>query len=506
MSDEAADRRNKLKKLLQIGNAYSNDFRRSVRNDATDAAHQTEINAADLQSQYQNLTRNELEERKVQTAITGRVMAKRQMSKTSFVKLRDAAGTIQLMINMTTPEIVQSFELLDSGDIVGACGTLTKTKTNELSVRVSELRILAKSIHPMPEKFHGLADIETRYRKRYLDLIINAESREVFEKRSRIIAHIRDYLNRRNFLEVETPMMQALPGGAAAKPFVSYHNALDMTLYLRVAPELYLKRLLVGGFERIYELNRNFRNEGISSHHNPEFTMLEFYQAYADYRLAMDRTEALLRSCQSQVDTEFPKTSQEREEISGVCRDLSRPFVRITFRQALLEYISDLNESSLDEPQALKNYADSKSIAVDNTDNPYLLQLALFEKQVEPLLQEPTFITDYPAIVSPLARLKPDNPDIAERFELFISGYEVANGFSELNDPIDQARRLKIQARQKSADDEAMYYDADYIEALEHGMPPAAGVGIGIDRLVMILTGCTAIKDVILFPLLHPKQ
>ena len=503
MSDEAADRRNKLAKLLQSGNAYPNDFKRTTRIDDADA----EMYTADFQTQYGDTTRAELEERKVAAAVAGRVIAKRQMSKTSFVKLRDAAGTIQLMIDMTNPEVVQCFELSDIGDIVGADGTLTKTKTDELSVRVNEMRILAKSVHPMPEKFHGLTDIETRYRKRYLDLIINEDSRKVFEKRSRIIAYIRNHLNRQGFLEVETPMMQALPGGATAKPFVTHHNTLDMTLYLRIAPELYLKRLLVGGFDKVYELNRNFRNEGISSHHNPEFTMLEFYQAYADYHQAMDRTEALLRSCRSHLDTEFPKTLQEREEISDDYCDLSRPFARITFKEALLKYIDALDEQSLDDPQALKNYADSKSIAVDNTDNPYLLQLALFEKQVEPQLQEPTFVSDYPTVVSPFARPKQENPNIAERFELFISGYEIANGFSELNDPADQAQRLKMQAEKKShGDDEAMYYDADYIEALEHAMPPAAGVGIGIDRLIMILTGCTTIKDVILFPLLHLKK
>ncbi|MBC6413443.1 MAG: lysine--tRNA ligase [Chromatiales bacterium] len=487
MSDEAADRRAKLAKLLQRGDIYPNNIERTL--------------AEHFQVQYGHLTRDELEKHNVSAALAGRVMAKRQMSKTSFIELHDASAKIQLMLSMTNPEIVQTFELLDSGDIVSATGTLTKTKTGELSVRVKALRILAKSIHPLPEKFHGLADIETRYRKRYLDLIINADSLAVFEKRSRIIAYLRSYLGGVGFLEVETPMMQGLSGGAAAKPFVTHHNALDMTLYLRVAPELYLKRLLVGGFEKVYELNRNFRNEGISSHHNPEFTMLEFYQAYTDYRLAMDRTEDLLRNCQLYLQEQFPHPPPASD-----C-DLSQPFVRMTFKQALLEYIDDLNEQSLDNPQVLKNCALSKGITVGDIDNPYLLQMALFEKQVEPQLQKPTFVTDYPTIVSPLAHSKPDTPDVAERFELFVSGYEIANGFSELNNPIEQARRLKAQAQQKSiGDDEAMYYDADYIEALEYAMPPAAGVGIGIDRLVMILTGCTAIKDVILFPLLHAKK
>ena len=487
MGDETVDRRAKLAKLLQLGDAYPNDFERTL--------------AKYFQDQYKHLTRDELEECNVQAALAGRVMAKRQMSKTSFIALRDASGTIQLMLNMTDSKLLQILELLDSGDIVGASGTLTKTKTGELSVRVNELRILAKSIQPMPEKFHGLADIETRYRKRYLDLIINQDSLRVFEKRCRIIAYIRAYLGSADFLEVETPIMQGLPGGATAKPFVTHHNALDMTLYLRIAPELYLKRLLIGGLEKVYELNRNFRNEGISSHHNPEFTMLEFYEAYTDYRLAMDRTEDLLRNCQSHLHEKFPAGAGD-----NYC-DLSRPFARITFKQALLKYIGDLNEQSLDDLKALKNCAKRSGIVIDDVDNPYLLQLALFEKQVEPQLQEPTFVIDYPALVSPLAQPKQETPDIAERFELFASGYEIANGFSELNNPVEQARRLKIQAQRKSGgDDEAMYYDADYIEALEHAMPPAAGVGIGIDRLVMILTGCTAIKDVILFPLLHPKK
>ena len=487
MSDEAADRQKKLAALLRLGNAYPNDFERRP--------------AAYFQTQYLQLTREQLEQNKPQAALAGRVIAKRQMSKTSFIKLRDASGTMQLMIDMTNTEIKPIFGLLDNGDIVAASGALTKTKTGELSVRVSKLWVLAKSIHPMPEKFHGLADIETRYRKRYLDLIINEDSLRVFEIRSWLIAYIRNYLNEQGFLEVETPMMQSLPGGATAKPFVTHHNALDMTLYLRVAPELYLKRLLIGGFEKVYELNRNFRNEGISSHHNPEFTMLEFYQAYIDYRRAMDRSEHLLSDCQIHLHEKFPHISGNNHY------DLSSPFTRITFRQALLKYVRGLNEQSLADAQILKNYAIDKGIAVNDGDGLYPLQLALFEKLVEPQLQEPTFVIDYPTIVSPLARPKSEQPEIAERFELFVAGNEIANGFSELNDPIEQARRLKIQAQQKSdGDDEAMYYDADYIEALEHAMPPAAGVGIGIDRLVMMLTGCPAIKDVILFPLLHPKK
>ena len=504
MSDEAADRRKKLKQLSQSGDAYPNDFRRTAASD--DTTHPIETSSADFHAQYQHLDRDELETQKIQVAVAGRVIAKRQMSKTSFVKLRDPGGTIQLMIVGSAEGVIGSFELLDNGDIVGACGSLTKTKTGELSVRVSKLRILAKSLQPMPEKFHGLADIETRYRKRYLDLIINENSRMVFKMRSRIITYLRDYFNRQNFLEVETPMMQNLPGGATAKPFITHHNALDMTLYLRIAPELYLKKLLIGGFEKVYELNRNFRNEGISSQHNPEFTMLEFYQSYIDYRQAMDRTEELLRTCQSCLYKEFPSLPKAEETARNDFHDLSEPFECITFRQALLKYTNGLSEQSLDNPKLLKDYATAAGIAVDNTDNLYLLQLAIFEKHVEPQLQTPTFVSDYPSIVSPLARPKSGYPDIAERFELFISGYEVANGFSELNDPIEQARLLKMQAEQKSSgDDEAMYYDADYIEALEHAMPPAAGVGIGIDRLVMILTGCNAIKDVILFPLMHPK-
>ena len=493
MSDESADRRKKLDALLQSGNAYPNDFAR--------------VAISSFHAEYSQLTRDELEERKISAAVAGRVIAKRQMSKTSFVKLRDDSDAIQLMITDASAQVAQSFELLDTGDIVGARGTLTKTKTGELSIRVEELCILAKALHPMPEKFHGLADIEIRHRKRYLDLIINEDSRTIFKKRSHIIASIRDYLNRHSFLEVETPMMQSLPGGATAKPFITHHNALDMTLYLRIAPELYLKRLLVGGFEKVYELNRNFRNEGISSYHNPEFTMLEFYQAHSDYHQAMDLSEALLRNCQASLQEEFANAQVGTDNANeGLC-DLSQTFARITFRQALLKYIDGIDEQSIDDPQALKQHADREAIVVDNSEDIYMLQLALFEKQVEPQLQAPTFVTDYPAIISPLARPSQQQPEIAERFELFISGYEIANGFSELNNPVEQAHRLKIQAEKKSSgDDEAMYYDADYIEALEYAMPPAAGVGIGIDRLVMILTGCTSIKEVILFPLLHPKR
>lgn len=494
MSKEAKDRRQKLETLRQRelekqgrnAEVYPNDFRRSSL-------------AGTLQTECRDLTREELEQQVRTVKVAGRIMAHRQMGKTNFMKLTDSSGEIQLMVvKAEVPtELWKDLNLIaEVGDIVGAEGTLTKTKSGELSIRVSALRHLAKALEPFPEKFHSLTDVEARYRKRYLDLITNAESRKVFQQRSQLITCLRDYLNQRDFLEVETPMMQSLPGGATAQPFVTHHNALDMELYLRVAPELYLKRLIVGGFEKVYELNRSFRNEGISTRHNPEFTMLEFYQAYADYHDAMNLTEDLIRSACLQVLDKTLVTWGNQTS------DLSKPFARISFYDALQQ----INDLDFNQPETLRNRAIAEGIAADDTVSDDQLCLKLFEKLIEPKLMAPTFVMDYPAVISPLARRSSQNPDIAERFELFIFGCEIANGFSELNDPNDQDNRLQEQARQKSeGDDEAMYYDADYIEALAYAMPPTAGVGIGIDRLTMILTGSLSIRDVILFPLMHRK-
>ena len=523
----SAERRRKLEALRAEGDAYPNDFRR-------DAV------AADLHRDCGVLDRDALEAAQTRVRVAGRLVGKRVMGKTSFAVLRDMSGDIQLMLSAAVAgdDDYRRFKTLDVGDIVGAVGLVTRTRTGELSVRVERLRLLVKSLHPLPEKFHGLADIETRHRKRYLDLIAGGGAREIFRKRSRIVAAIRDDLNRRGFLEVETPMMQPLPGGAAARPFVTRHHALDMPLYLRVAPELYLKRLVVGGLEKVYEINRNFRNEGVSARHNPEFTMLEFYQAYADYRDLMQLTGDLLRRVCDEV------CGGPVVEFDGRRLDFSGPFDELRFDDAILRHNPALDAAALQDParlvQALADVgvgaAATAAVASVGTDatagtdanagagaaaddagtdaaanagavgaaaagSVAKLKLELFEKTVEPRLEQPTFITAFPTAVSPLARRNDDAPEVADRFELFIAGLEVANGFSELNDADDQRLRFREQARDRAGgDDEAMYYDADYIEALEYGLPPTAGEGIGIDRLVMLLTGAPSIRDVILFP------
>lgn len=495
----SAERRRKLEALRAEGGAYPNDFRR-------DAV------AADLHRDCGALDRDALEAAPTRVRVAGRLVGKRVMGKTSFAVLRDMSGDIQLMLSAAAAgeDAYRRFKTLDVGDIVGAEGRITRTKTGELSVRVEHLRLLVKSLHPLPEKFHGLADIETRHRKRYLDLIAGGGARDIFRKRSRIVAVIRDDLNRRGFLEVETPMMQPLPGGAAARPFVTRHHALDMPLYLRVAPELYLKRLVVGGLEKVYEINRNFRNEGVSARHNPEFTMLEFYQAYADYRDLMRLTGELLRRVCDEV------CGGPVVEFGGVRLDFSGPFDELRFDDAILRHNPALNAAALQDParlvQALVDAGvDGDAAGADAASDAGVsgaaagsiakLKLELFEKTVEPRLEQPTFITAFPTEVSPLARRSDDDPEVADRFELFIAGLEIANGFSELNDADDQRRRFREQARDRAGgDNEAMYYDADYIEALEYGLPPTAGEGIGIDRLVMLLTGASSIRDVILFP------
>ena len=423
-------------------------------------------------------------------------MLKRVMGKASFVTIQDLSGRIQLYVQRDAvgEAVYADFKHWDIGDIVGCSGELFKTKTGELTVKASEVRLLSKNLRPLPDKFHGLTDIEAKYRQRYVDLIMNEDSRFTFVARSRMVQSIRNYMGAHGFLEVETPMMHPIPGGAAAKPFTTHHNALDMELFLRIAPELYLKRLVVGGFEKVFEVNRNFRNEGLSPRHNPEFTMMEFYEAYANYRSLMDFTEGLIRhSAREALGTEV-------FTYQGRTLDLSRPFHRLTIVEAIRKYHPGFSESQLGDTDFLRQKIQDFGEKV-KPGGLGSLQLQLFEACAEAELWEPTFIIDYPVEVSPLARASNDNPEITERFELFIVGREIANGFSELNDPEDQAARFRAQVDAKAAgDEEAMYFDADYIRALEYGMPPTGGCGIGIDRLVMLLTDSASIRDVILFP------
>ncbi len=483
-------RREKLVRLRAAGQAYPNDFRRDWL-------------AADIHTAYGELDEDTLTASPIQVRVAGRLMAKRIMGKASFAQLQDMSGRIQLFIQHEAvgEAVYQDFKGWDLGDILGARGELFRTKTGELTIRVQELRLLTKSLRPLPEKFHGLTDVEVRYRQRYLDLIMNPASVQVFRTRIRIIQHLRDFLNARGFLEVETPMMQPLPGGAAARPFVTHHNALDMPLYLRIAPELYLKRLVVGGFERVYEINRNFRNEGVSTRHNPEFTMLEFYQAYADYRDLMDLTELMLRELAQHVLGDATVIYQ------GRAYDLNQPFRRLSLTDAVLAANPELDPTRLREVAYLADHCTRLRMPVKPTWGWGKLLLELFEKTVEESLFDPTFITDFPAEVSPLARLKDDDPALTDRFELFLAGRELANGFSELNDPEDQAERFQRQvAEQAAGDEEAMSFDADYVRALEYGMPPTAGEGIGIDRLVMFFTDSPSIRDVLLFPHMRPAD
>jgi lysyl-tRNA synthetase class 2 len=484
-----AQRRAKLNALREAGNAFPNDFRRDAI-------------AGELHAENDQKDNELLEASPVRVKVAGRLMAKRVMGKASFAQLQDMSGRIQLFLQRDTlPEgLYQDFKGWDIGDIVGAEGVLFKTKTGELSIKTESIRILTKSLRPLPEKFHGLADQETRYRQRYIDLIMNEVSRNTFRMRTRIVQYIRQYLNDRDFLEVETPMMQAIPGGATARPFTTYHNALDMDLFLRVAPELYLKRLVVGGYERVYEINRNFRNEGLSTRHNPEFTMLEFYQAYADYHDLMDLTEDLLVS----MATDLLGTTGI--DYQGERFDFGRPFRRMTVRDSILHFNPGLTPGDVDDPVAAWKLAAGMGIALKDSYGLGKIQVEIFEKTVEERLVDPTFITAYPTEVSPLARRNDDNPLVSDRFEFFVGGREIANGFSELNDAEDQAERFRRQVQEKAAGDlEAMHYDADYIRALEYGMPPTAGEGIGIDRLVMLFTDSPSIRDVLLFPHMRPE-
>ncbi len=483
------ERKAKLKALRGAGNAFPNDFRRTHL-------------AADLHRDYGAKSNEELEPVEIKVMMAGRMMLKRVMGKASFATLQDMSGRMQLYISndVTGEETHASFKHWDLGDILGAEGTLFKTRTGELSVKVTGLRLLSKSLRPLPEKFHGLADQEQKYRQRYLDLITNPESQRVFKARSGIIQSIREFFVERGYLEVETPMMQPIPGGAAAKPFVTHHNALDMQLYLRIAPELYLKRLVVGGIEKVFEINRNFRNEGMSTRHNPEFTMLEFYEAYQDYHYLMDLTEELLRGLAQKVTSSTTLTYQ------GTAIDLGKPFDRLTMAEAIGKYNPRYAPQDLATIDNLRNALEGFKVEVFPTDGLGLLQLKLFEQTTEDKLIQPTFIVAHPTDVSPLARSNDQNPAVTDRFELFITGRELANGFSELNDPEDQAARFQQQVQAKEAgDEEAMYYDADYVRALEYGLPPTAGEGIGIDRLVMLFTDSASIRDVILFPQMRPE-
>ena len=486
-----AERRSKLAALRELGTPFPNDFRRGDY-------------AGDLQADYADAdqwTGEALEAQGRRVAIAGRMLAKRVMGKAAFAQLQDMSGRIQLFLQSTAlGEVYDAFKSWDVGDILAAEGTLMRTRTGELSVKVDNLRLLTKSLRPLPDKWHGLADVEQRYRQRYVDLIVSPESREVFVKRSRIVAAMRQWLDARRFLEVETPMMQIIPGGATARPFVTHHNALNLDLYLRVAPELYLKRLVVGGFERVYEINRNFRNEGVSTRHNPEFTMLELYEAYVAYDEIMDLTEGLIRhAAQSVLGT----TALQWEDRAI---DLGPPFRRWKLEEAVRELNPDIGAADCRDRDALADHCKRLGIAVKPSYGWGKLLLEIFEKTVEAGLIQPTFITHYPVEVSPLARESDSEAGITDRFELFIGGKEMANGFSELNDAEDQAARFRAQVEQKEGgDDEAMHFDADYIRALEVGLPPTGGLGIGIDRLVMLLTDSASIRDVLLFPYMRPE-
>ena len=483
-----AERRAKLARLREAGNAYPNDFHRDALAD-------------ELLAAYQSHSAESLAASPVEVRVAGRLMVKRVMGGTSFVKLQDRSGQIQLMLKRDRlgESVYGEFKKWDLGDIVAARGELIKTKTGELSIDASELRLLVKSLRPLPEKWHGITDAEMKLRQRYVDLIMSEETREVFRRRSVLIRFIRSYLDVLDFTEVETPMMQPIPGGATARPFVTHHNALDATLYLRIAPELYLKRLLVGGFERVYELNRVFRNESLSTRHNPEFTMLELYQAYASYRDVMALTENLLRGAAQAL------TGDTTVEYQGERYDLGAKFAEITLEAALERENPELAGRVRDRG-ALAAACTARGIEARPEHGAGKLQYDLFEKTVETTLKDPVFVTQYPAEVSPLARCNDADPFVTDRFELFVGGRELANGFSELNDPEDQAARFRAQVEAKEAGDvEAMFFDADYIRALEYGMPPAAGLGVGIDRLAMLLTNSPSIRDVLLFPQLKPE-
>lgn len=480
-------RKQKLGELRQQGFDFPNHFHRQHL-------------AAELLKDYDGFEKDALAEKPVHVTIAGRIVLRRIMGKASFFHIQDVSGRIQVYVRQNDlPEVYEQFKHWDLGDIVGVRGVLFKTNTGELTVHAEQVELLTKSLRPLPDKYHGLSDQEMKYRKRYVDLIANEESRKTFVMRTQLIKALRQFMDNHRFLEVETPMMHPIPGGALARPFVTHHNTLDMQMFLRIAPELYLKRLVVGGFERVYEINRNFRNEGISTRHNPEFTMIEFYQAYADYNDLMDFTEQLLHFLCDEVLGSRQVTYQDW------VIDFAKPFARMTVKEAVLHHHPEIEAQQLETVEACRSLLKQLGLAFKTTDGLGKLQMILFEETVEQLLIQPTFITGYPTEVSPLARRSNSNPDVTDRFEFFIAGREIANGFSELNDAEDQAERFHKQVAEKDAGDlEAMHFDSDYIEALEYGMPPTAGEGIGVDRLVMLFTNSQSIRDVILFP--HLRQ
>jgi lysyl-tRNA synthetase class 2 len=485
-----AERREKLNALREAGNAFPNTFRRDSY-------------AQDLLEQYGDKSKEELEEAGIKVSIAGRVM----LNRGAFGVIQDMTGRIQFYVNKEARAFAKA---LDLGDIIGVTGQLHKSGKGDLYVDLGEYQLLTKNLRPLPDKHKGLQDTEMRYRQRYVDLITNEQSRKVFEARSKIVSGIRNYLTERRFIEAETPMLQVIPGGASARPFITRHNALDRDMYLRIAPELYLKRLVVGGFERVFEINRNFRNEGLSTRHNPEFTMIEFYQAYADYHDLMDLTEDMLRTVAQNVlgTTTIVNTvrNEEGEVLETFEYDLSKPFTRISVFDSILLYNPEITAEALADDHAARQIAERMDIDIKDSWGLGRVQIEIFEATVEHRLQQPTFITEYPAEVSPLARRNDENPFVTDRFEFFVAGRELANGFSELNDSEDQDERFKAQVAEKDAgDDEAMHYDGDYINALEYGLPPTAGEGIGIDRLVMLFTDSSSIRDVILFPAMRPR-
>jgi lysyl-tRNA synthetase, class II len=489
-NEQIANRKAKLAELRGVGQAFPNDFKPNSW-------------AQVLYADWEDKDGTELETAAVNVSIAGRLMTRRVMGKASFFHVQDMSGRIQVYVARETvgEDIYAGFKHWDIGDIVAVEGTLFKTKTGELTVKAHAIRLLTKALRPLPDKFHGLTDQEACYRQRYLDLICNEGTRRTFLARSHTISAIRQFLLERNFLEVETPMMQPIPGGAAARPFITHHNALDMELFLRISPELYLKRLVVGGIDRVFEINRNFRNEGLSTRHNPEFTMIEYYQAYADYTDAMDLLEVMLREVTESVLGDLQLTYQD------ITIDFSQPFARMTVCESILHFNPEVAATDLATVDAATRLA--KRFGINTKPNSELgkIHMEIFDEVVEHKLIAPTFITAYPTVISPLARCNEEDPSITDRFELFIGGRELANGFSELNDPEDQAARFRQQVLEKEAGDlEAMHYDADYITALEHGMPPTAGVGIGIDRLVMLLTDSPSIRDVILFPHMRKQE
>ncbi|HIO91256.1 MAG TPA: lysine--tRNA ligase [Leucothrix mucor] len=483
-------RREKLAAIREKGIAFPNKFDRKNY-------------AKTLHEQNEENDKAWFEENEVTVSVAGRIMLKRVMGKASFITISDMSGRIQLYVqkNLLGDELYDSFKGWDIGDIVGGTGKLFKTNKGELSVKLNSLQLLTKSLRPLPEKFHGLTDHEQRYRQRYLDLIMSEKTRNTFKMRSKIVSYIRNFFLDRDYMEVETPMLQVIPGGATARPFETHHNALGIDMYMRIAPELYLKRLVVGGFERVFEINRNFRNEGLSTRHNPEFTMIEFYQAYATYHDLIDITESLMKGIATDLLGSAEVTYQ------GETYDFGKPFARMSIKESILHFNSEITEADLDTEYRAQKLAESLGIKLEDYWGLGKVQIEIFEKTVEHRLMDPTFITEYPAEVSPLARRNDDDPFITDRFEFFVGGREIANGFSELNDAEDQAERFKQQVAEKDAgDNEAMHYDEDYIHALEYGLPPTAGEGIGIDRLVMLFTDAPSIRDVILFPHMRPEE